>query len=176
MRMIHARLCGVILALAASQVFCMEHPADGPAVQHICAVAPDILSITLQAGTYTPNELTPYVSKPGDEIVDENPKETHYTVKNAAIVEEHDKALFRTIDGKRVRVASVSPDGAHLSVESKMAGKILDESAVDTPAAYSIQSADDSAYSQPLAQPRSSEKESRTDTTLTPRRSSTRLS
>ncbi len=140
------------LALFVSPLaLAMDHPADGPAIDHVCAVAPDILSITLQAGTYVPNQLTSYTSQPGDEIVDENVKEVHYTVKNGALVEEHDKALFRSVNGQRTRVAAVSPDGAHLFVESKMAGKILDESAVDTPAAYSIQSADDTAFAQPTA-------------------------
>ena len=127
------------------------HPTDGPAIEHVCAVAPDILSITLQAGTYVANRLTPYDRQPGDEIVDENPKETHYTVKNGAVIEDHDKALYRTLNGARTRIAALSPDGAHLFYEGKMAGKILDETNVDAPAAYSIQSAGDPAYAQPLA-------------------------
>ena len=37
-------------------------------MKHVCAVAPDVIAITLQAGQYVGNQLIPYVAEPGDEI------------------------------------------------------------------------------------------------------------
>ena len=122
----------VVLCVSATVFAAAPHPADGPAVQHVCAVAPDILSITLQAGTFVPNELTPYVAQPGDEVVNENLNAKGYIVKGGKVIEDFDKALFRTVDGKKTRVASLSPDGSCIFKESKMAGATLDETAVDT--------------------------------------------
>src|SRR5437868_15244430 len=85
--------CGVV-AFTMAVSFARAHPADGPAVTRVCAVAPDVLSITLQAGTYQANRLEPYVALAADEIVNENEKATFYTVKGGAIVEEHDRALY----------------------------------------------------------------------------------
>ncbi|MBI3827965.1 MAG: glycoside hydrolase family 9 protein [Planctomycetes bacterium] len=127
------------------------HPADGPEVRHVCAVAPDILSITLQAGTYVPNSLKPYVPQPGDEIVEEPSKEKLWIFKDGKAVEDHDKAVFRTVDGKRTRVETLSLDGKSVYREGKMSGEILDEAAADLPTSYSVQSSDDPAFAKPAA-------------------------
>ena len=126
------------------------HPSDGPEVRHVCAVAPDILSITLQAGTYVPDSMTPYAPQPGDEVVEEPGKEKQYAIRDGKVVEFADKYLYRTVDGKRSKVALVTPDGKCLFKGGAMAGKILDEKAVDTPAAYAIESAADPAYAKPV--------------------------
>ena len=39
--------------------------------RHVCAVAPDVIAITLQAGQHVSNQLVPYVAEQGDEIVEE---------------------------------------------------------------------------------------------------------
>src|ERR1700679_1873868 len=47
-----------------------DHPPDGPAVKHVCAVEPSVIAITLQAGHHVNNELVPYVAEPDDVVVE----------------------------------------------------------------------------------------------------------
>jgi len=125
------------------------HPADGPQVQHVCAVAPDVLAITLQAGRHVNNQFVPYVAQPGDETVEVEKDKPHYEVRDGKVLQYFSKALFRTDKKQRTKVGLLSPDGKHLCIEGKTAGELLDETVVDVPAAYAIQSADDPAYGKP---------------------------
>lgn len=136
------------------------HPADGPSVEHICAVAPDILTVTIQSGTNAPNQLIPYVPQPDDEIVREKSDEPHYIVKAGKVIEDHDKALYRKVNGQRTRIGTLSPDGKHIFKEGQTVGTLLDPSVVDVPQAYAIQSADDPAYASP-AHPRAVHRKSK---------------
>ena len=42
------------------------HPVDGPEVRQVCAVAPDVIAVALQAGKHVNNQLVPYAAEPGD--------------------------------------------------------------------------------------------------------------
>ena len=127
------------------------HPSDGPEVKHVCAVAPDVIAITLQAGQHVSNQLVPYVAQPGDEIVEQGKDKPRHEVKDGKVADYFQKALFRMVNSKRTEVGLLSPDGKQLFIENKSKGQLLDERAVDVPEAYSIQSADDAAYAQPLS-------------------------
>ena len=120
------------------------HPADGPQVKHVCAVAPDVIAVTLQAGTFAPNELKPCSGLPNTEIVEE--EKSYNEVQNGKVVTIHDRTLYQTTNGKRTRLGTLSHDGKYLFVEHETTGQLLDETVVDLPAAYRIQSADDAAY------------------------------
>ncbi|MCY2990146.1 MAG: hypothetical protein NTY19_20070 [Planctomycetota bacterium] len=67
------------------------------------------------------------------------------------MVDYYQKALYRTVGKKRTQVGLISPDGKMLFVEGRSSGQLLDEAVVDLPAAYAIQSADDSAFATPRA-------------------------
>ena len=54
-----------MLGVAAHAAFAVDHPADGPQVKHVGAVAPDVLMITIQSGFYQPSEYVPYTAEPG---------------------------------------------------------------------------------------------------------------
>jgi hypothetical protein len=127
------------------------HPADGPEVRHVCAVAADVIAITLQAGRHVSNQLVPYVAEPGDELVEVEKDQARHTVIDGRIVDYYPKALYRTLNGERTRVGLLSADGKLIFVEGVSSGQLLEETVVDLPAAYTIQSADDPAYAQPIA-------------------------
>jgi hypothetical protein len=87
------------------------HLADGPEVKHICAVAPDIIAITLQAGQYVGNQLVPYVAEPGDEIVEQEKDKPIHEVKDGKVVDYFHKGLFRKVDNRRAEIGLLSPGG-----------------------------------------------------------------
>ena len=127
------------------------HPPDGPEVRQVCAVAPDVIAVRLQAGKHVSNQLVPYLAQPGDEIVEEEKDKPRHTVKNGQVVDYVARALYRRVNNQRARVGLLSPDGHEVFVESSTAGQLLDETVVDLPAAYSVQSPDDPAYAAPTA-------------------------
>ncbi len=127
------------------------HPADGPAVKLVCAVAPDVIAITLQAGQHVNNQLVPYVAEPGDEIMEEEKDKPQYEVKDGKVVEHFQKAVFRTVNNQRAKAGNLSFDSKFFDIAGQTKGQLLDETVVDLPAAYSIQSADDAAYAKPLS-------------------------
>jgi endoglucanase len=127
------------------------HPADGPVVRQVCAVARDVIALTLQAGKHVSNQLVPYQAEAGDEIVEEAKDNPRHEAKDGRVVEYFQKALYRKIDNRRTRVGLLAPDGKHLFIEGRSAGQVLEESVVDVPAAYRVQSADDPAYATPTA-------------------------
>jgi hypothetical protein len=55
------------------------------------------------------------------------------------------------LNKQRRQVGQMSPDGKQLFVEGATAGQLLDETIVDVPASYLIQSAEDAAYAKPAA-------------------------
>ena len=127
-----------------------SHPADGPEVKHICAVAPDVIAVTLQAGRHVNNQLVPYVAEPGDEVVEEEKDKPQYEVKDGKVVEHFQKAVFRMVNNKRAKAGNLSFDGRFFDITGQTKGQLLDETVVDVPEAYTIQSADDAAYAKPL--------------------------
>ena len=126
------------------------HPADGPEVKLVCAVAPDVIAITLQAGQHVNNQLVSYVAEPGDEVVAEEKDKPQYEVKDGKVVEHFQKAVFRQVNNQRNKAGNLTFDGKFFDIAGQTKGQLLDETVVDLPAAYSIQSADDAAYAKPL--------------------------
>jgi len=127
-----------------------SHPSDGPEVKQVCAVAPDVIAFTLQAGQHVNNQLVPYVAEPGDEVVEEEKGKPQYEVKDGKVVEHVQKALFRMVNNTRTKAGNLSFDGKFLVIAGKTKGQLLDETVVDVPEAYTIQSSDDAAYAKPL--------------------------
>ena len=108
-----------------------------------------MLSVVLQAGKHASNELIPYEAKPGDEIVAEGTDQPRHAVKDGKVVDYFQKALYRTVNNNRTKVGLLSPDGKRVFIEHGLTGQLLEETVVDLPAAYSIQSPDDPAYAAP---------------------------
>lgn len=108
----------------------VERPsADGSGdlrITQIGVVAPDIISLTLRAGTVVPGEYVPYVEQAGDRV--ERAKR-HRTV-------HRDGVFLGTLVGREESL---------LRTPDRLAGKTLPD-AVDTPNAYSISSTDDQSF------------------------------
>ena len=128
-----------------------KHPDDGPEVKLVCATDTDVLSIVVQAGKHTSNELKPYLAQPGDEIVIEERDKPRHDVKGGKVVDYFQKALFRRMQNKRTKVGLLSPDAKWVYIEHETKGELLDETVVDAPEAYTIQSAEDPAYATAIA-------------------------
>ena len=127
------------------------HPADGPEVKQVCAVAPDVLAITLQAGQNVNNQLAPYVAEPGDEIVEQEKDPPMHEVRDGKLVDYFQKSLFRKVANQRTKVGLLSPDGKSLFIEGRTTGQLLEEMVVDAPEAYTLASTDDPNYAKPVA-------------------------
>jgi len=121
------------------------HPVDGPEVRQVCAVAPDVIAVALQAGKHGNNQLVPYAAEPGDELATEEKDKPRHEVKGGKVVDYFPKALYRNVNNRRTRVGLLSPDGKQVFIEGATAGQLLEETVVDLPAVYTIQSADDPA-------------------------------
>ncbi|MCS6830034.1 MAG: glycoside hydrolase family 9 protein [bacterium] len=107
-----------------------------------------MLAIEIQSGEFVPNQLVRYTPQPGDELVEEKDR-PHREVVDGRVVETLQKRLYRTINGQRVGIGLLSPDGNYLFIEAQSKGELLDETSVDQPEAYEIQSANDPAYRRP---------------------------
>ena len=127
------------------------HPDDGPEIKQVCAVAPDVLAITLQAGHHTNNELVPYVAAPDDEIVEEDKGNPRHTVKDSQVVDYFQRGLFRRVNDRRTKVGLISPGDNWVFIEHESNGQLLNETVVDVPEAYTLVSADDPNYAKPLS-------------------------
>lgn len=125
------------------------HPADGPSVEHVCAVAPDVLAVVLQAGRHVNNSLVAYERHPDDELVPETRSKPRLEVIDGKVVELPVMAVVRKSGGKTQRLGLLAADGKHLFIEGKTEGQPLDETVADDPRAYRIASTDDPAYAQP---------------------------
>ena len=125
------------------------HPADGPQVKHVCAVAPDVIAITLQAGQHVSNQLVPYVAEPGDEVVVEEKNHPRHEVQDGKVVDYFQKGLYRKVNQNRTKLGLLSPDGKWLFIERATKGQLLDETVVDVPEAYTLASSGDPNYARP---------------------------
>ncbi len=105
-----------------------------PHVARVCAVAPDVLAVTVDAGKAVIPGQEPYVEQPGDRIkVYGKPPKTERT-------------LIR--DGKEVGCLA-GPDGNVLWRAERMVGSRLDTVRADKPEAYAVASQDHEAYGAP---------------------------
>jgi len=127
-----------------------SHPADGPTVTHVCATALDVLTFTLQAGRHANNELRPYEAQPGDEFAEEGKDKPRHTVRDGKVVDYPTTVVYRRVGNKRTRLGLLSPDRKLLFVERETTGLVLDETLVDWPQAWRVESADDPGYAQPV--------------------------
>ncbi|MGA2255690.1 MAG: glycoside hydrolase family 9 protein [Thermoguttaceae bacterium] len=125
------------------------HHADGPEVRHVCAVAPDVIAITLQAGQHVSNQLIPYVAERGDEVVEQEKDKPIHEVRDGKVVDYFQKGLFRTVNGQHTKLGLLSPDGKWVFIQHESKGQLLDETVVDVPEAYSLTSNDDLNYARP---------------------------
>ncbi|MBV9866809.1 MAG: glycoside hydrolase family 9 protein [Abitibacteriaceae bacterium] len=112
-----------------------QRNANSPEVEAISLVAPDILSLTIQAGHVVPGSLTKYVLQPGDE-------------KRAK-----DRQVILVRGGQEIGWL-IGPQRDNLVAYEKLEGDPLLEDLADMPTTYTIRSQDDAAFNtgvQPVA-------------------------
>ncbi|MFW6189465.1 MAG: glycoside hydrolase family 9 protein [Planctomycetota bacterium] len=135
-------------ASAAGRVPDAEHGKDDPRVVHVCAVAPEVLAVTIQARGVEEREQVPYTARPGDEI-----KENGHTVlawhRGEVVKTKKNLEIHRPVDGEKERIGwlIVNEDRRWPGVD--IHGNELQQEAMTEPAAYRILSADDPNYADP---------------------------
>ena len=103
-----------------------------PKVVHVAAVAPDVLSLTVQARQLIPGRFVPYEMQPGDQL---QPRQGRGSARE----------LMR--DGRRVGLV-VGQKAEWLCIDEGVTGAPLQAAYADDPANYLIVSTDDTAYAQ----------------------------
>lgn len=109
-------------------------PVEPPMLEHIAAVAPDILAIEIQAGRILPMREVPYRKEAGDRVTEG---------KNAQTGEIREVRVLR--NGYPLGFL-IGKDRDILVLHDRLVGTPLDTSAADNPHSYVIRSADDPAY------------------------------
>ena len=109
-------------------------PSEPPTLEHIGAVAPDILSIEIQAGRILPMRQVPYQKEPGDVVTQG---------KNAQTGEVREMRVVR--NGQPLGWL-VGKDRNILVLHDRLVGTPLDTAVADQPRNFVIRSADDPAY------------------------------
>jgi endoglucanase len=139
--------CGALLA-AAGTVPAVEHPADGPRVDHVCAVAPDVLMVTIQSGFHVPGTRDPYVAQAGDVVIEEGKDDPDSPAYRTPVVLDGKPAYNFVLKLKRDGevIGTLSPDRKHLLRGPWTRGALLNADAAGLPSSFRIHSAADKAY------------------------------
>jgi endoglucanase len=129
---------------------------------HVCAVAPDVLAVTIQARHVVWAEQRPYVAQEGDEIV-ERGRDLLAWHHGEVVATKKDLEVHRPAGDKKRRVGWLIVNEGKLWPEETIRGEKLNDAAMLEPEAYRIQSPDDEAYAKPLAPARVHRKSKPTD-------------
>ena len=140
----------------------VTHEPEDPAVVGVCAVAPDILCVTIQAQRVQQAPQVAYEPKPGDEVRESGEEVLAYQHGKIERTKK-DLAVFRTVGGKEERLGALAVNAGMLWPSEKLFGRPLDEARLAEPASYSISSSDDPAYAKPAAPLRVDRKSKPTD-------------
>lgn len=134
----------------AKPVTAARHPADGPQVVNIGAVAPDILGIEIQAGEYRPGAMRPYAAQPGDE---RSGGSDEWVVRDGKLIQARVGQVVKRSGGgaSPAVLGTLCSDGSAVLSDDAISGAPLELRSVDEPAAYAISSTDDPAYAAPTA-------------------------
>jgi endoglucanase len=110
---------------------------NSPSVEHVSAVAPDVLAVEVQAGRLVPARLVKYDPQPGD---------TRRETKNKEGVVE---TIVLERGGKPVGWL-IGPNRAWLTTYEAIEGDPLLDFIADDAATYAVSSEDDAAFSSPV--------------------------
>jgi len=130
-----------------------DHPADGPDVQHVCAVAPDILAVRIQERTRAPGRQEPYEARPGDEIREEKKGNTYLAWADGKPAIARARSVWRrkSEKGRPEKLGLLVNGGKTITIGSTVHGAKITAETLTDPRAYRIASADDPAFAQPQA-------------------------
>ncbi len=126
------------------------HGPEDPAVARICAVAPDVLCVTIQAQRVQKVPQVAYEPQPGDEVR-ESGGEVLAHQHGKIVKTKANLAVYRTVEGKEQPLGALAVNAGKIWPPEKLLGRPLDDSRLTEPASYSISSSDDPAYAKPAA-------------------------
>jgi len=147
-----------------------DHPEDGPVVQHVCTVAPDILAVTIQERSRTPRRQIPYRAEPGDEIRVDNKGHQYLAWNNGKPAAVGAKTVWRKAnnEGKPEKLGTLVDRGKTLAIESQISGTPITAETLEEPRAYRVRSNDGKVSTEPVAVFRKSKPLERADNGQSP--------
>ncbi|HUT35206.1 MAG TPA: glycoside hydrolase family 9 protein [Planctomycetota bacterium] len=114
------------------------HPADGPAIVHVGAVAPDVIALVLQEKTLQRVGQQPYEKQPGDEWKRSGDKVIAWEGDTVVETPIHIE-VERQEGGRKRKLGALAIGTNRLHPEEPVLGAALTVVTVDEPAAYRIQ-------------------------------------
>jgi len=128
----------------------MTHPADGPKVVHLGAVAPDMLAVTIEAGDVIHKGQQPYEKQDGDRIKRQGPRAIMW--EDGEIVQaKRDLELVRRMgENKAWAIGHLAHEAGMLHPNEGFEGRPITELTVDAPEAYRVVSASDARFAEPI--------------------------
>ncbi|MBM3471693.1 MAG: hypothetical protein FJX75_00290 [Armatimonadetes bacterium] len=128
------------------------HPPDGPEVQRVAPVAPDVLALTVQERWVTPGGQRPYEPREGDEVreADGDQRELAWDGGVPALVST--RTVWRSADpgGPKEKLGVLVAEGTVVRFDSTLHGVPVTADTLAEPRAYRLQSPDDAAYAAPV--------------------------
>ncbi|MEM9883149.1 MAG: glycoside hydrolase family 9 protein [Planctomycetota bacterium] len=113
-----------------------------PEIVHVCALAPDLVQLTIRAGTIPPVRLEPYVPRDGDRVVPDTKHEavvwTGGQGRGRLAVEGESLRLLRRVDGQERHVGFVTGDRRFVLPVERVVGDVLHPLLVDRPEGYTV--------------------------------------
>ncbi len=127
------------------------HPADGPDIRHVAAVAPDVLAVSVQEKQFLAVAQVPYEPKEGDEIRREG-KEKLLVVEDGKLQESPiGIAVFRGQGANKTKIGNLAINANRIKADDKATGQDLSDETVADPKAYRIAAIDDPTWAAPAA-------------------------
>jgi len=114
------------------------HEADGPDIRHVAAVAPDVLSLSIQERHFVLVPQIDYQPEPGDEIRREG--NTQVLVVEGGQIKQSpiDVVVVRNQGNRKQKLGYLAINAGRLKPEDSITGKELTDETVAEPQAYRI--------------------------------------
>jgi endoglucanase len=127
------------------------HPADGPEVQRLAPVAPDILAVTVQERWVTPGGQRPYEPQEGDEVREAAGDQQELAWDDGVPALVSTRTVWRSANpgGPKEKLGILVAGGTVIRLDSTLHGVPITADVLTEPRAYRLQSPDDAAYAAP---------------------------
>jgi endoglucanase len=121
------------------------HESDGPEVQHIAAVASDVLVLSIQERQFVPVPQLEYRAEAGDTIQREG-EQRALVVENGKVLESPlDVVVIRKQGNGKTKLGHLAVNAQRLKPEDEVTGQPLTDETVAEPNAYRVSMIGDSA-------------------------------